>query len=199
MMNISQTFEIPRERRQTNYFNLVEGGTQRYLDRCNIKRLLRPVYEYCISIGLKLDKIVISEAENNLINLDNVQLEINESRNAITEQPLDKKVRAFKALIGKDEGNLSDKAYKKFRKNVDFATLPTIDEIVEVRHEIDEKLYTIHENTVKNGFYNEPLDKIKKICTQFVRNQNGSIYNDTIVLKLGGDGTSLTKSNTKIL
>jgi hypothetical protein len=199
MMNNIQPIEIPRQRRQTNYFNLVEGGTQRYLDRCNIKGLLRPVYEYCISIGLKLEKVVISEAENNQINLANVLLEINESRNIITEQPFDKKIKAFKALIGKDEGNLSDKAYKSFRKNTDFITLPTIDEIVDVRHEIDDKLYTIHENTVKNGIYNEPLDKIKKICTRFVRDQNSQIHNDTFVLKLGGDGTSLTKSNTKIL
>jgi hypothetical protein len=43
------------------------------------------------------------------------------------------------------------------------------------------------------------MEKIKKVCSSFVRDQNGSIHNDTIVLKLGGDGTSLTKSNTKIL
>jgi hypothetical protein len=199
-MELNNPLEIPRIRRQTNYFNLVEGGTQRYLNRCTIKRLLIPAMDYCNSIGLKIESLNIKEAENDNVNIDNIELVINELNNAqATDQTNDKKIKAFKALIGKDYGNFSDKSYRNFRKCADFVILPTIDEVIEVRHEIDDKLYQIHENEIQNGFYNDPMEKIKKVCSIFVRDQNGSIRNDTIVLKLGGDGTSLTKSNTKIL
>jgi hypothetical protein len=43
-MKINNPREIPRFRRHTNYFNLVEGGTQ-----SPIKRILIPAMDYCNS------------------------------------------------------------------------------------------------------------------------------------------------------
>ena len=175
--------------------DLVEGGTQRYNNRTRIRELLEPTREYCRSIGLSLDTAIINPINDSLARNNQIELEINGTNLNLTE---DGRTKAFKALIGKDEGNLSDKGYIKMRKRMNFVELPTIDEIVEVRHEIDKKLYKINENGYGNGFYNEPIEKITKICSKFLSEQK-TIENDTFILKLGGDGSNLTKSNTTIL
>jgi hypothetical protein len=185
-------FQIPHIRARTSYSDLVPGGTQRFNNRSEIRQLLEPARTYCRSIGLSLDTAILNPINNNYNNTS-VALHINEL-NLVSH--LDLRTKAFKALIGKDEGNLSDKSYIKMRNHVNFANLPTIDEIVDIRKEIDQKLYEIKQNDF--GYYNDPIQKITKICSKFYEEQK-TVKDDVFIIKLGGDGTNLTKSNTTAL
>ena len=185
-------FQIPHIRARTSYSDLVPGGTQRFNNRSEIRQLLEPASTYCRSIGLSLDTAILNPINNNNNNTS-IALQINEL-NLVNQ--LDQRTKAFKALIGKDEGNISDKSYIKLRNQMNFAKLPTIDEIVEIRQEIDQKLYEINQNAY--GYYNEPIQKITKICSKFLEEQK-VVKDDIFIIKLGGDGTNLTKSNTMAL
>ena len=73
--------------------------------------------------------------------------------------------------------------------------MPTLKEVITVRKEINE-LFSINKNS--QGYYNTPLQKIEFACKKFIQVE-GEPRNNIFFLKLAGDGTSITKSNVKIL
>ena len=73
--------------------------------------------------------------------------------------------------------------------------MPPLDDVKNVRQKAD-KFFKIKNND--NGVFNKPKHKIRYMCKKFIEN-NGEIHNDTFIIKLAGDGTSVTKSGVNLL
>jgi hypothetical protein len=48
------------------------------------------------------------------------------------------------------------------------------------------------------GVYLDPLEKIRFVIKKYIE-KNDIIENEPLILKLGGDGTNITKANLKLL
>ena len=159
----------------------------------SIENYLIPVQEFCKSIGLEIESMIIKRI-NEARKSNKISIKyLNEQSNAA--QSDDNRIKIIKALQAKDEANCSDKGYVNFRKYLDFVNIPSIKKILKVRKEVN-GLFSIKESYV--GFYNTPIQKIEYVCKQFIKEYD-VVHNNTFILKLAGDGTSITKSNVTIL
>ena len=65
--------------------------------------------------------------------------------------------------------------------------MPGIHYVKKAAYKLDSKLFTIYRNT--HGNYVDPEEKITRVIKYKYKNMKDNIHNDTILIKLCGDGT----------
>ena len=165
-----------------------------------IEELLQETNYYCLSIGLEIEKVIIKTNSD-----EPCQIPLKNRINIVDENIFSKyqndqrlKEFAFKLLEAKDRCNMSDEGYKLIRKTlIELGiVIPTIELIREVRGKLD-STFSIRRNP--KGFYFEPEEKLQFLCKRYLIDNNFELKNNSFLIKLAGDGSSLTKSGVTLL
>ena len=145
--------------------------------------------QFCASIGLKIDEIILSPY---------IESEISEIKVTILPEKKNKDFRIFKCLMAKDVTNLSCRKYtllKKTLKDINVNGIPNIRLITNLQYKIN-NFFPIQNN--ENGFFVEPVQKIKYVCEKFLL-KNPHFSKSYFKLKLSADSTALSKKHLNLL
>ena len=92
----------------------------------------------------------------------------------------------------RDRCDIPERKYKQIRETLKLP-MPTLNATNNFKKKLNET-FKIDEN--KHGYFFEPVQKITYILTNLI--ERGVIQGKTILLKLAGDGTEITRSHMKI-
>ena len=194
-MSLNSNFEtqsnaiFQQYRRRKKFFecSLIQQKRNKKLIKINSQAL----QQFCNSIGLKIDKIILSPLNDPQVD-DAMQ---------ITVLPFIKKsYKTFRCLMSKDLINMSERKYQLFRRNikeifpVDF---PGLFKVTKMQHELN-KIFTIYR--IENGYFFNPKQKIQFVCKKFLEsNEEFAEQFQLIKIKLSADSTHISKKNTLLL
>lgn len=169
------------EKSKKEYFSLQKR--QKYEVRKCLKQKLKEFISYARSYSLDIDNIVLHRNRNkNSEKQVKLKFESNKIDNNIVST----------IQKAKDEICLSDLNYQRFRKY--FSALPSLHYVRKSRYLLNASFFKTYRN--KYGSYNDCERKICYIIEKHIDNMK--IENNTIIVKLSGDGTICGKRN-KIL
>ena len=176
-------------RKRKDYYSC--SSKQKVRDINKIDEKLKPADCFCRSKCLQIQKVFVS-ALNEHRNKTNSRIEIIDNSN---EEIATLEEQVFASLIAKDETNLSKRKYKKFRQICKSANLPSYYLVKKMQKKLDRKNKIV---TNQYGVYNKPLEKIQFVCGKYLQKYN-AVKDDIFIIKLSGDGTTITKSNVNLL
>jgi hypothetical protein len=177
-------------RRRKPHFELL-SARQRRNNKNEIRTKLESLTEFCKTLKLKIDNITIKELnEDN----ENEEIEINIIKK-IDKQSKNKKKMSFKGLMAKDKASLSNRRYIVFKNTLEISAIPSLYSVIKMKKKLDD-FFKLKNNDY--GYYCVVTQKIKLVCQQFLL-ENVEVINDTFIIKLSCDGTTITKSHLQIL
>ena len=164
--------------------------TQKWKNKEIINSKLSDIKQFCSGMGLQIDEIILSPIDN--------ESPTNETKITIVETPISKDFQIFECLKAKDKTNMSVKKYtllKSTLKEVKSIRLPGIELVDKLKHELD-NFFAIKSNN--DGFYIDPVKKIKFVCEKFI-NKNPNFSKNKFKIKISADSTSISRTNIHLL
>ena len=175
-------------RKRKKYINC--DNSQKWRNREYIASQLDNLSRVCSSLGLKIDEIILSPIFDNN-NTEETKITINENFKT-------KESHLFEILKAKDKINMSQKKYKLLKSTLHQCKtirLPGIELVDKLKHELD-NFFAIKSNN--DGFYIDPVKKIKFVCEKFI-NKNPNFSKNKFKIKISADSTSISRTNTNLL
>ncbi len=175
-------------RKRKNFFDC--GISQKIRNKNLILMQTEALSNFCNSIGLKIDEIILSPKID--------QLNVNDIKINILPYKMSKDLKIFKCLMAKDLTNLSIKKYsimKQTLKEINGNSIPNINKILNLQYKLND-LYELQSN--EKGFFIDPIKKIKFVCEKFLL-KNPDFSEKKFKIKLSADGTNISKKFVKLL
>ncbi len=171
-------------RKRKNYF--LCSDSQQVLQKKLIASKAEQIANFCVSIGLQLDEIILSPEKEDRTPLKITVLQVEPSR----------KRKIAQCLIAKDTAQLSEKQYLFLRKSLlGFQEMPGLNTIRKLQYKLNE-FFEIEKNNL--GYYCIPEPKIKYVCESFLLS-NPEFSNSSFKVKLSADSTSISSSKITLL
>ena len=176
-------------RRRKNYTSCAQSQKTRFK---NLIRLhLDHLTQFCNSIGLKINEIILSDN-----NYNNNQME--RVKKTVVENEMPKEFIIFKCFTAKDLTNLSSRKYslmKSTLKEIITLRMPGIKAVTKLQFKLN-NFFEIQSND--NGFFVDPQNKIKYVCQKFLK-RNPDFSGTKFRIKLSADSTSISRTHINVL
>lgn len=188
IIQIAKPIQKKRTRKRKPFFEV--SSEQKRLTKKEIANSIEKLNHEVNNLGLTIGSITFLKKETEI----NTNVEMNFVDNTIKERENAEKYKIFKSTIAKDLANLSDRNYHLFRATLNLP-ISNLHQVKLFKKELN-SLFTIKSNSL--GVYLEPIEKIRFVIRKFIEKKEIQ-QNETLILKLGGDGTVISKANLKLL
>ena len=187
--DISFGKNVSNLRKRKYYMNC--NTSQKRRNKEFIASHLNDLANFCSSLGLKIEEIILSPILSDNNNTDNTKI-------TIIENFKTKESQAFECLKAKDKINMSGKKYtllKSTLRESKTIRMPVIEAVNKMQLNLN-NFFEIKSNN--DGFFIDPARKIKFVCEKFVM-KNPNFIKNKFKIKLSADSTSISRTNIHLL
>lgn len=187
-------------RLRKNYFDSQKSQQRRHKE--SLIRKLEEAQDYARQIGLEITQLILRNQPLRSSSRSKIDIIVHKTsaENESIVKTIDKQKKEFKCLVFKDKTFISNLKYRLSRRILDFADMPSLKKVIELKEKID-KLVELRPINHYGVFVNVK-QKITFACKFFLKKMRifESNYNvEKFIIKISCDGTIITKSKVNIL
>ena len=175
------------KKQRKNYFDCALRN--RYKQKSAILKQTQEISQFCKSIGLKINEIILSPDDEDPFTIEKTKITVLSSE--IPEERI-----IFSHLKAKDIAQISNRNYRLQRKALlGIQMMPGIKKILKIQYKLDE-FFEVKFNAF--GYFCSPEQKFKYVCEKFLMSQP-SFSRLNFKIKFNIDSTSISKKNVTLL